>query len=100
MKKKLKINHTLVSRDLLPLSVDFNLLFFAFAHHAGQREQRGLDLGHVSVFKEVIGLEDVTRLQAIGQDGFDEIPKVFQLRSGDGDEANGELSCSRSKQAC
>lgn len=54
-----------------------------FADHASQREQRGLDLGHVSVFKQVIGLEDVARLQAICQDGFDEIPKVFQLRTGD-----------------
>lgn len=82
-KKREEINHTSVSQaiDLLPFSVDFHPLWPP-AHHAGQREQRGLDLGHVSVFKEVIGLEDVARLQAVGQDGFDEIPKVFQLRSG------------------
>lgn len=63
-----------------------------FAHHASQREQRGLDLGHVSVFKQVIGLKDVARLQAIGQDGFDEIPKVFQLQSRDRNQTNRELS--------
>lgn len=62
-------------------SVHYNPLCCEFAHHAGQCEQCGLDLSHVSIFEQVIGLEDVIGLQAIGQDGFDEIPKVFQLQS-------------------
>lgn len=72
---------------LLPLSITI-LCAVGFAHHAGQCEQCGLDLSHVSIFKQVIGLEDVIGLQAIGQDGFDEIPKVFQLQS-HRDKANG-----------
>lgn len=50
-------------------------------HHAGQSEQSGLYLGHVPVFKQVVGLKDVTGLKAIRQDCFDEISKVFQLQS-------------------
>ncbi len=51
-----------------------------FTHHAGQCEQRGLHLSHVPIFKQIIGLKDVIGLQAVGQDGFDEIPKIFQLQ--------------------
>ena len=61
-------------------SADNDPLCCVFTHHAGQCEQCGLDLSHVPIFKQVIGLKDVIGLQAIGQDGFDEIPKVFQLQ--------------------
>lgn len=35
-------------------------------YHACKGEQCGLDLSHVSIFKEVIGFKDVIGLQAIG----------------------------------
>lgn len=33
----------------------------------------------VDVLKQIVGLEDVVRLQAVLRDGADEIPNVFQL---------------------
>lgn len=43
------------------------------SHHASERQQRGLDLRHVAALKQVIGLKDVVRLQAVLGDGLDEI---------------------------
>lgn len=51
-----------------------------FTHHAGQGQQSGLDLSHVPIFKQVIGLKNVIGLEAIVQEGFDKIPNVFQLQ--------------------
>lgn len=48
-------------------------------HHAGEGQQCCLDLRHVAVLKQVIGLEDVMGFQAVGCDGFDEVRQVLQL---------------------
>lgn len=49
-------------------------------HHASEREERRLDLCHVAMLKQVVGFEDVMRLQAICPDGFDEVRQVLQLK--------------------
>lgn len=48
-------------------------------HHVGERQQRRLHLCHVAVLKQVIGFEDVVGLQAVGDDGTDEVGQVLQL---------------------
>lgn len=50
-------------------------------HHASECEQCCLDLRHVAVLKQVIGFEDIMRLQAIHCDGFDEVRQVLQLKT-------------------
>lgn len=50
-------------------------------HHASECEQRRLDLCHVAVLKQVVGLKDVVRLQAVLCDGFDEVCQVLQLKT-------------------
>lgn len=50
-------------------------------HHASKREERRLDLSHVAVLKQVVGLKDVVRLETIDRDGFDEVRQVLQLHT-------------------
>lgn len=49
-------------------------------HHSSQSDERGLDLSVVDILKQIVGLEDVIRPQAVLCDSTDEIPNVFQLR--------------------
>lgn len=49
-------------------------------HHVGERQQRRLHLRHVAVLKQVVGFEDVVGLQAVGDDGTDEVGQVLQLQ--------------------
>lgn len=49
-------------------------------HHASEREQCCLDLRHVSVLKQVVGLEGVVRLQTVLCGGFAEVSQVLQLK--------------------
>lgn len=49
-------------------------------HHVGERQQRCLHLSHVAVLKQVVGFEDVVGLQAVGDDGTDEVGQVLQLQ--------------------
>lgn len=49
-------------------------------HHVSEREERRLDLCHVAILKQVVGFEDVMRLEAICCDGFDEVCQVLQLK--------------------
>lgn len=58
-----------------------NQFLICKTHHAGECEQRCLDLRHVAVLKQVVGFEDVMRLQAIHCDGFDEVCQVLQLKA-------------------
>lgn len=53
---------------------------FIETHHAGESEQRRLDLRHVAVLKQVVGFEDVMGLEAVRRDGFDEVGQVLQLK--------------------
>lgn len=46
----------------MPSLADYHPLYCVFTHHAGQSEQCGLDLSHVPIFKQVIGLKDVIGL--------------------------------------
>lgn len=57
-----------------------SILFFFKSHHAGQCEQRRLDLGHVTALKQVVGFEDIVRFQAVRCDGLDEVRQVLQLK--------------------
>lgn len=57
----------------------FSLTAEVGAYHTGQSEECGLDLSHVSIFKEVVCFKDVIGLQAIVQNSFDEVSQVFQL---------------------
>lgn len=50
-------------------------------HHASECKQCCLDLRHVTVLKQVIGFENVVRLQAIRCGGFDEVRQVLQLKT-------------------
>lgn len=50
-------------------------------HHASEREERRLDLSHVAVLEQVVGLKDVVRFEAIDCDGFDEVRQVLQLHT-------------------
>lgn len=49
-------------------------------HHVGECQQRRLHLRHVAVLKQVVGFEDVVGLQAVGNDGADEVGQVLQLQ--------------------
>lgn len=49
-------------------------------HHVGKRQQRRLHLRHVPVLKQVVGFEDVVGLQAVGDDGADEVGQVLHLQ--------------------
>lgn len=50
-------------------------------HHASESEQRRLDLRHVSVFKQVVGFEEIMRLQAEHCGGSAEVSQVLELKS-------------------
>lgn len=50
-------------------------------HHASKRKERRLDLSHVAVLKQVVGLKDIMRFETIGCEGFDEVRQVFQLHT-------------------
>lgn len=56
-------------------------LLLAITHHASKRKERGLDLRHVAILKQVVGLEDVVGFEAIGCEGFDEVRQVLQLHT-------------------
>lgn len=49
-------------------------------HHVGERQQCRLHLRHVAVLKQVVGFEDVIGLQAVADDGTDEVGQVLQLQ--------------------
>ena len=49
-------------------------------HHASQCEQRRLHLRHVAGLKQVVGLEEVMRLQLVHSDGFDEVRQILHLK--------------------
>lgn len=49
-------------------------------YHAGQSKKCGLDLSHVPVLKQIVGLKDVIRLHAISKNGFDEVAQVLKLQ--------------------
>lgn len=53
--------------------------FWHWTHHAGQGEECGLDLSHVPVLKQIIGLKDVIGLQTISENGFDKVAQVLKL---------------------
>lgn len=57
------------------------LFIFNKTHHACERKERGLDLSHVAVLKQVVGLKDIVRFETIGGDGFDEVRQVLQLHT-------------------
>lgn len=50
-------------------------------HHASKGKECRLDLSHVAVLKQVVGLKDVMRFETIGCEGFDEVRQVFQLHT-------------------
>lgn len=56
----------------------------SYAHHSSQSDEWTLDLSVVDVLKQIVGLEDVMRLQAVLCDGTDKVPDVFQLRKSTG----------------
>lgn len=51
----------------------------ATTHHVSERQQGRLHLRHVAILKQVVGFKDVMGLQAVGDDGADEVGQVLQL---------------------
>ncbi len=49
-------------------------------YHASQSKKCGLDLSHVPVLKQIVGLKDVIGLHAISKNGFDEVAQVLKLQ--------------------
>lgn len=57
-----------------------NLWRIVRTHHVGERQQRRLHLRHVAILKQVVGFKDVVGLQAVGNDGADEVGQILQLQ--------------------
>lgn len=68
---------------------------FLETHHAGEGEQSRLDLRHVTILKQIIGLEDIMGLQAVHCESFDEVCQVLQLKPHQSKQERQVLSWSR-----
>lgn len=68
---------------------------FLETHHAGEGEQSRLDLRHVAILKQIIGLEDIMGLQAVHCESFDEVCQVLQLKPHQSKQEQQVLSWSR-----
>ena len=48
-------------------------------HHAREGQQGDLDLGHVPILIEIVGLKEVNRLQPVVDQCLDEVGEVLKL---------------------